>query len=70
VKLGPVDVIHLCGAHLCMGNAVCSYLLRGARVYLCVDHMRELGHKTSLSLKEIAEKLPEFEWIGDEEKSA
>lgn len=65
-----MSVIHLCGAHLCMGNAVCSYLLRRIRVYLCVDHLRELGRKTNLSPMEIAEKLPEFEWIGDEEKSA
>jgi hypothetical protein len=65
-----VVVIHLCGAHLCVNNAVCSYLLRGAHVYLCATHLGELSRKTKLSLQEIAVKLPEFEWIGDEEKSA
>jgi hypothetical protein len=61
-----MSVTYLCGAHLCMDEATCSYMLRGVRVYLCADHLRELGRKTSLSIKEIAEKLPEFEWIGDE----
>jgi hypothetical protein len=67
-----IPVIHLCGAHLCVSNAVCSYLLRGVRVYLCDKHMLELHHKTKLPLKEIAEKLPEFEWIGEmrEDESA
>ena len=52
---------------------MCSYLLRGVRVYLCASHLRELSHKTNLSSQEIAGKLPGFEWIGSapvEEESA
>jgi hypothetical protein len=58
--------IHLCGAHLCMDEAVCSYLLRRVRVHLCATHLRELRRKTSLPIQEIAAKLPEFVWIGAE----
>jgi hypothetical protein len=66
-----VTVTQLCGAHLCMDDAVCGYVLRGARVHLCADHLRELSRKASLSFQEIAKKLPGFEWIGDElEESA
>ena len=65
-----MSVIHLCGGWLCVNEAACSYILRGVRVYLCDTHLCELSRKTNLSLKEITEKLPEFEWIGDEEKSA
>ena len=65
-----MSVIHLCGGWLCVNEAACSYLLRGVRVYLCMTHLQELGRKSSLSLKEIAKKLPEFAWIGNEEKSA
>jgi hypothetical protein len=59
-----VKVTDLCGAHLCMENAVCSYILRGVRVHLCADHLRELRKKTSLSFQEIATKLPGFMWVG------
>jgi len=61
-----MSVIHLCGAHLCTHNAVCSYLLRRVRVYLCAAHLRELRRKGGLSYQEIAAKLPGFVWIGDE----
>ena len=66
-------VIDLCGAHLCMDDAVCSYTLRRARVCLCEMHLRELGRKTKLSVQEIAAKLPGFVWIGvplEQEESA
>lgn len=68
-----MKVIDLCGAHLCINKAVCSYILRRAHVHLCEMHLRELGRKTKLSVQEIAAKLPGFVWIGvplEQEESA
>jgi hypothetical protein len=59
-----MNVIDLCGIHLCMDEAVCSYCLRRGRVYLCPTHLRELACKTKLSVQQIATNLPVFAWVG------